>query len=129
MLADTDSMSTADDPLPLVPPDDTPPAIQPTGRDSLSGRFVAGNQLGRGNPHARRAASLRGRFFSIFTPDQFERVVRAVIEKAASGDVAAAKLLCEYGLGRPEAMDLIVLVRKLQRDLEGGADDAETYCD
>ena len=60
------------------------------GRDAGSGRFLPGNRAGRGNPQARRVAALRATLLQTVTPDDLTAVVRALIDKAKGGDVAAA---------------------------------------
>jgi hypothetical protein len=75
------------------------------GRDS-QGRFAKGNPGGPGNPFVRRVASLRNAMLDAVTEDDLRSVVQAVVGKAKAGDLAAAKLLLDYCIGRPpEAID------------------------
>ncbi len=70
------------------------------GRDS-QGRFVKGNRGGPGNPFARRTAALRVALCAALTEDDVRAIVLAMKEKAKAGDVAAAKLVLGYAVGRP----------------------------
>ena len=64
------------------------------------GRFLPGNKLGRGNPHARQTALLRETLLAAVTPDDLHAVVRALIEQARQGNVPAARELLDRVLGR-----------------------------
>lgn len=76
-----------------------------TGRDA-KGRFVPGNKVARGNPFARRMARLRSRALAAVSGADLEAIVRQLVVAARAGDVAAAKVLLPYLLGRPpEAVD------------------------
>jgi hypothetical protein len=76
-----------------------------TGRDA-QGRFVPGNKVARGNPFARRMARLRSRALAAVSGPDLEAIVRQLAVAAKAGDVAAAKVLLPYLLGRPpEAID------------------------
>jgi hypothetical protein len=76
-----------------------------TGRGP-GGRFCKGNTGGPGNPYARQVAALRQEFFAAATKEDIAAIARALIEKAKQGDVAAARLVLQYTLGRPaEAVD------------------------
>jgi hypothetical protein len=86
------------------PHPDAGPAADP-GRGS-NGRFLKGNKGGPGNPHARQAAALRQAFLAAVTAEDIATIAQAMIEKARQGDVAAARLVIQYSLGRPaEAVD------------------------
>jgi hypothetical protein len=76
-----------------------------TGRDA-QGRFAPGNQAARGNPFARRMARLRARALAAASGPDLEAIIRQLVTAAQAGDVAAAKVLLPYVLGRPpEAVD------------------------
>src|SRR5919108_4963478 len=82
-----------------------------TGRDA-QGRFVPGNQVARGNPFARRMARLRSTALAAVSGPDLEAIVRQLVAAAKAGDVAAAKVLLPYVLGRPpEAVDPDRLLR------------------
>jgi hypothetical protein len=70
------------------------------GRDP-QGRFAKCNPGGPGNPFARAVAKLRGALIKSVQPDDFAAIARAMIDKAKSGDVAAARLVFSYVLGKP----------------------------
>ncbi len=76
----------------------------PRGRDG-HGRFAKGNRISRGNPLARRVARLRAALVRAVTPEDIAAVVAALVEKARSGDVAAARELLDRTLGKPDALD------------------------
>jgi hypothetical protein len=87
------------------------------GRES-NGQFVAGNPGGPGNPFARQVAQLRAALLKAVTPADIEAIARTLLEKARAGDVAAARLLLAYLLGKPAAVvnpDTLDLEEVLQR--------------
>jgi hypothetical protein len=65
------------------------------------GRFAPGNKGGPGNPFGRLMGMLRCVLVRRLKPEQVEAIADALIEKAKAGDVAAAKLVLSYGVGRP----------------------------
>jgi hypothetical protein len=70
------------------------------------GKFVKGNKGGPGNPFARQVAALRQAFLTSVTKEDIAAIAQAMLEKARAGDVAAARLVIQYSLGRPaEAVD------------------------
>lgn len=71
-----------------------------SGRDA-AGRFTAGNRGGPGNPFARRVGALRSALLSVFTEEKLRLVVDSLLERAACGDIPAAKLVLLYGIGKP----------------------------
>jgi hypothetical protein len=70
------------------------------GRDT-SGRFLAGNKFGRGNPHAAAVARLRSALLRTVKPADIRSMIKALLGRARKGDTAAAKLVLEYTVGRP----------------------------
>lgn len=74
----------------------------PNGHDDRddAGRFTAGNRGGPGNPHARRTAEFRSAFLDAVTPEDVAAVVRALVNLATRGNVAAARELLERTCGR-----------------------------
>ena len=93
--------------------------IENGGRDSR-GRWTKGNPGGPGGgKHARRVMALRSAFLRAITDEDMERVVRAMVEEAVGGNVAAAKLLCERALGAVEALDLLVRLEELESAVGG----------
>jgi hypothetical protein len=80
-------------------------AEKQSGRDAR-GRFVAGNKGGPGNPFARQTARLRKAMLAVVTDEDMQAIAAKLIELARGGDVAAAKVLLAYVIGRPaEAVD------------------------
>lgn len=68
------------------------------GRDDL-GRFTVGNPGGPGNPHVKTVARWRGALRDAVTMQDVEDVVKALLDKAKSGDTHAAKYLLDRCLG------------------------------
>jgi hypothetical protein len=73
------------------------------GRDA-KGRFTAGNKGGPGNPFGRRLAEMRQAVLRAVTPADIERVMAMLLQKANVGDVAAAKLVLQYAVGKPQTV-------------------------
>src|SRR5258708_3197283 len=80
-------------------PKEAPAAATPTP----PGRFTRGNPGGPGNPFARQVAELGKVMLQAVTPEKMLVIAGAMIERAQKGDVAAAKLLMQYTLGKPAA--------------------------
>ncbi|HEY8503853.1 MAG TPA: hypothetical protein VIL46_04685, partial [Gemmataceae bacterium] len=70
------------------------------GRDER-GRFVVGNPGGPGNPFARRVAELRRELLDFLDPQRLRDLVAKLYGMAMDGDLAAAKLVLAYALGKP----------------------------
>jgi hypothetical protein len=79
-----------------------PTANGPDGRDGR-GRFAKGNAGGPGNPFARQVAALRRALLAAVTEEDMEVVARRLVAQAVEGDIAAARLLLSYTLGKPGA--------------------------
>jgi hypothetical protein len=75
---------------------------QATENRDAKGRFVMGNAGGPGNPFARQVAALRQALINAITPEDIQAVARALIQRAAEGNVQAAKLLFSYAIGKPQ---------------------------
>jgi hypothetical protein len=73
------------------------------GRDD-SGRFAAGNPGGPGNPHAQAVARFRAAIFDTVTEADFQKLVKSLLSKARGGNIAAARLVLEYCVGKPWTM-------------------------
>jgi hypothetical protein len=65
------------------------------------GRFVKGNSGGRGNPFGRQVAALRAVLLACITQDDVQEVVAALLAQAKKGNVAAARLILTYSVGKP----------------------------
>src|SRR5215475_13270359 len=77
------------------------PQDTPRGSDhEANGRFARGNKAGRGNPHARQVAALRKALLETVTEQDMIEIAHALMIQAKMGDVAAAKLLIAYTLGK-----------------------------
>ena len=70
------------------------------GRNS-NGQFAEGNKCGTGNPYARRVARLRSALLDAVGENGLADIVQGMVTAAKGGDVAAAKLLLSYLLGKP----------------------------
>ena len=77
---------------------------KPDGRDA-EGKFAKGNRGGPGNPFARQTARLRQAALDAVSPEQMSEVFQALHRNAVNGDVAAAKLLLSYTIGKPTAAE------------------------
>jgi hypothetical protein len=71
-----------------------------TGHDQR-GRFTKGNPGGSGNPFGRQVAALRGALMSCITNEDVQEVVAALLAQAKKGNVAAARLILTYSVGKP----------------------------
>jgi hypothetical protein len=83
-------------------PSPNPTANGANGRDA-GGRFAKGNAGGPGNPFARQVAGLRRALLAAVTEEDMEVVARRLVAQAVEGDIAAARLLLSYTLGKPGA--------------------------
>jgi hypothetical protein len=74
----------------------------PKPQRDARGRFARGNSGGPGNPFGRRLAQLREFLLRSATEQNVERLANMLMEKAFAGDMAAAKLLLLYWIGKPK---------------------------
>jgi hypothetical protein len=86
-------------PAPLPPSAD---GTAPAGKDPATGRFVAGNKCGQGNPHYRRLAANRSAFLEAVGPEQVKALAVRLLAQALAGNVDAARLVLAYAVGRPQ---------------------------
>jgi hypothetical protein len=82
------------------PETDRPSANGANGRDER-GRFTRGNLGGPGNPFARRVAVFRRAICQAVSEDNIRAVTGRLVQQARAGDVAAARVLLAYAVGRP----------------------------
>ena len=75
-------------------------AQAPSGRDG-NGRFAKGNRGGPGNPFGRQMAALRQLLQAKVSDEVLERIADQLIKQAEAGDVASARLLFSYVIGKP----------------------------
>ncbi len=95
------------------------------GNRDEAGRFLPGNPGGPGNPYAKQVAEVRAALLDAVTPEQVKQVVRALVDAAVKGQVAAAKVLLDRLLGPPVSVDLIERIealeeREAEREAKGG---------
>lgn len=83
-----------------------------------NGRFVKGNSGGPGNPFAARIGKLRSVLIDAVTEEDMRETIRAVVEAARGGDLAAAKLLFDRVLGPPVEADLIERIEEIEEALD-----------
>jgi hypothetical protein len=83
-----------------------------------AGRFTSGNAaaVGRSRPHAAQVAELRSALFVELTPERLRRVVNGLVQAAEAGQVAAARLVLEYALGKPVEHDLLARLEALEAE-------------
>ena len=77
------------------------PSTNGTSGRKSNGQFAEGNKCGTGNPYARRVARLRSTLLDAVGENGLADIVQGMITAAKGGDVAAAKLLLSYLLGKP----------------------------
>ena len=77
------------------------PSTNGTSGRKSNGQFAEGNKCGTGNPYARRVARLRATLLDAVGENGLADIVQGMITAAKGGDVAAAKLLLSYLLGKP----------------------------
>jgi hypothetical protein len=77
-------------------------APHPRSKDhTVAGKFAPGNQAGRGNPNFRRSAAWHAALTHTLDEDKLAALGARMYEAAMQGDMAAAKLLLAYVIGRP----------------------------
>src|ERR1700687_2111927 len=81
----------------------TAPAGTPGAATDARGRFASGKLGGPGNPFARQVAALRQAAVDAVSADEVRAIIAKMTEKALAGDVAAAKVVLSYAVGRPAA--------------------------
>jgi hypothetical protein len=72
-----------------------------TNRRDAKGHFLPGNFGGPGNPYARQTAALRKAAANAITPDEMHNLFRHMWALAMTGNVQAAKFVCDYTVGKP----------------------------
>jgi hypothetical protein len=123
----------ADTPDPATPATPSEPAAEPIHEKfspypgkAGDGKYLKGNPGGPGNPYARRTAALRHAILDVVTPEEIRALAGRLLELAREGDLAAAKLVLSYAIGKPaEAVNpdtLDVQEWQLFRQETGNAD-------
>lgn len=69
-------------------------------RDGL-GRFTKGCPGGPGNPYVRQVAQLKAALYEALSESDIAAVAQTMVKRAVEGDVAAARLVLEYAVGKP----------------------------
>ena len=91
----------------------TPSPTEANGRDG-KGRFVAGNNIAKGNPHAKRIGELRSAMIESVTIDDMKAVIRQLVRAAKDGESWAVKVLLDRTLGKPLEADLIERIEQME---------------
>jgi hypothetical protein len=73
------------------------------GHDPATGRFTPGNKAARGNPFNRKLAAMREQLVGLVGTPGLARLVKALLRNAEKGDLASAKMLLAYVVGKPVA--------------------------
>ena len=103
----------------------TKPSTNGTSGRKSNGQFAEGNKCGTGNPYARRVARLRSALLDAVGENGLADIVQGMVTAAKGGDVAAAKLLLSYLLGKPAESvepDYVEIHEKELRSTERGLD-------
>lgn len=92
------------------------PQNQPdqTGDRDATGKFLPGNQAGKGNPFARHVAKLRKSLMDAVGEDEIRMIVEKLIELAKSGDLGAAREVLQRTLGPAESVDVLERLEQLE---------------
>src|SRR5207302_545944 len=67
------------------------------------GRFAKGNAGGPGNPFGRKVAAMRQVVQEAVSEEDLRAIVGKLVEQAKEGNIAAAKLVLAYAVGKPAA--------------------------
>jgi hypothetical protein len=87
---------------PSAAPPAAPAAPPPAAADrGPGGQFQPGCRPGPGNPFAKRVATLRKALLDSVTEADVAKVGQFLLRRSLSGDVAAAKVLLAYVVGKP----------------------------
>ena len=103
------------------PADKVPFANGGTGRDSR-GRFRAGNRAAAGHkaPLSAVVAARRAAAVEAITPEQMAGIMAAQVQKALTGDSAAAHFCFRWVMGEAVPCDLLAQVERLEALAERG---------
>ncbi|OPZ98886.1 MAG: hypothetical protein BWY71_01136 [Planctomycetes bacterium ADurb.Bin412] len=86
------------------------------GRDD-KGQFTKGNGGGPGNPFAQQVAELRKTLLTAVTPKDLQAVVKALLNQAKEGNIAAVRELLSRLLGPPVEVDILARLEALEERL------------
>ena len=74
----------------------------PAASHQPDGKFAPGNKGGPGNPFARQTARLRQVMLDATTPERMKNVADLLYDLTMQGNMAAAKLLLTFTIGKPK---------------------------
>jgi hypothetical protein len=94
----------------------TPSPNGDNGRDP-AGRFTKGNPGGPGNPFAKRAGELRSALMAALTDEDWQAVVRKLVDCAKAGEPWAIREVFDRTLGKPVEADLLERLEVLETAL------------
>ncbi len=78
------------------------------------GKFLRGNKVAKGNPHASVVAKLRTAALAAVPPKDLAAIMRELVKLALAGDVAAAREVFQRTLGPPVEFDLLAQLDELR---------------
>jgi hypothetical protein len=87
---------------PTPPQSEPPPKKKPKPGRTADGKFAKGNSGGPGNPFARQVASFRQALYEAVTREMLKDLATRLWGMALGGNVAAARLLLQYLVGKPQ---------------------------
>lgn len=79
----------------------SPTPIEPDAGRTATGQFAKGNKGGPGNPYNRQVAAIRRALLDAVTLEEIHYLARGLMDRALEGNLAAAKLLLSYLIGKP----------------------------
>ena len=97
-------LESADNPKDTPKDTPKPSTTASNGGRKKNGRFAEGNQAAKGNPFARQVAHLRTVLLESVTEADLQAIVQKMLGNAKDGDLAAAKMIFDYCIGRPAEM-------------------------
>lgn len=108
-----------------IPPNNPDKASSPNGGNGADthggrgagGRFAAGNTGGPGNPHGRQIAAMRRAFAGAVTDHDLEAIAIALVKKAKTGDVTAAREILNRLVGDIGGAEIEERLAALERAL------------
>src|SRR5690348_12260286 len=101
-LASVAEAAAEEEDLAAPDPQPKPPPKQPKPGRTADGKFDRGNSGGPGNPFARQVASFREALYEAVTRDMLKDLACRLWGLAMGGNVAAARLLLQYLVGKPQ---------------------------
>lgn len=94
-----------------MPNDGLPTAKTGRGPD---GRFAPGNPGGPGRPPAATVHEHRAAMVAAVSPEDVADIIRALVEQAKAGDIAAARLVLERVFGRVTDTETLERIENLE---------------